>query len=43
MNLPGGGYIDTSWSSIRTFAILIMAVVWFYLLNQELRNRDEDE
>tara|TARA_R100000008_G_scaffold20835_1_gene10974 strand:- start:495 stop:626 length:132 start_codon:yes stop_codon:yes gene_type:complete len=43
MNFPGGGHIDTSWSSIRTFAILIMGVAWFYLLNQELRNRDKDE
>jgi hypothetical protein len=26
------GTIDTSPSSIRTFAILIMGIVWFYIL-----------
>ncbi len=35
--------IDTSWSSIRVALIMVMAVVWFYLLNVELRSRDEDE
>ncbi len=40
--MPGGGYIDTSWSSIRTLCIFIMGVTWFYLLNQELRNKDEE-
>ncbi len=34
--------IDTSPSSIRTFVIIVLGVVWFYLLNQELRNRDEE-
>jgi len=29
--------IDTSPSSIRTFVIIVLGVVWFYLLNQELR------
>ena len=29
--------IDTSPTSIRTFAIIVLGVVWFYLLNQELR------
>ncbi len=32
--------IDTSPTSIRTFAIIVLGVVWFYLLNQELRSRD---
>ena len=35
--------IDTSWSSIRVALIMVMAVVWFYLLNVELRSRDEDD
>jgi len=34
--------IDTSPSSIRTFVIIVLGVVWFYLLNQELSNRDEE-
>ena len=42
MNLPGGGHIDTSWSSIRTLAIFIMGITWFYLLNVELRSRDKE-
>ena len=29
--------IDTSPDSIRLFAIIVLGVVWFYLLNQELR------
>ena len=36
------GTIDTSPSSIRVALIMVMAVVWFYLLNVELRSRDED-
>ena len=43
MTILPGGTIDTSPSSLRTFAILVMGIIWFYLLNQELRNRDEDE
>ena len=35
--------IDTSWSSIRVALIMVMAVVWFYLLDVELRSRDEDD
>jgi len=34
--------IDTSWGSIRIALVLIMAVIWFYLLNVELRSRDEE-
>ena len=34
--------IDTSWSSIRVALIMVMAVVWFYLLNQHLREEDDD-
>ena len=35
--------IDTSWSSIRVALIMVMAVVWFYLLNVELRSVDDDD
>jgi len=35
--------IDTSWSSIRIALILVMGVIWFYLLNVELRSGDEDD
>ena len=34
--------IDTSWSSIRVALIMVMAVVWFFLLNQHLREEDDD-
>ena len=33
--------IDTSPSSIRTFAIIVLAIIWFYLLNVELRSGDD--
>ena len=35
--------IDTSWSSIRIALVFVMGVGWFYLLNVELRSRDDDE
>ena len=35
------GTIDTSWSSIRVALIMIMSVVWFYLLNEQLRSGDD--
>ena len=35
--------IDTSWGSIRIALVMVMAVFWFYLLNVELRSRDEEE
>ena len=31
MNLPVGGHIDTSWSSVRTLAIIVMAFTWIYI------------
>ena len=31
MILPGGGHIDTSWSSIRTLAIIVLAFTWIYI------------
>tara|TARA_B100000287_G_scaffold361921_1_gene354912 strand:- start:87 stop:194 length:108 start_codon:yes stop_codon:yes gene_type:complete len=34
--------IDTSWGSIRIALVMVMAVIWFYLLNVELRSRDEE-
>jgi len=34
--------IDTSPSSIRVALIMVMGVVWFYLLNQYIRE-DNDE
>ncbi len=42
MTILPGGTIDTSPSSLRTFAILVMGIIWFYLLNVELRSRDEE-
>jgi len=32
MTLLPGGTIDTSPSSIRTFIILVLGLVWFYIL-----------
>jgi len=34
--------IDTSPDSIRMFAIIVLGMVWFYLLNQELRSKNSD-
>jgi len=36
------GTIDTSPASIRMFAIIVLGVVWFYLLNMELRSSDDE-
>ena len=36
------GTIDTSPSSIRVALILVLGIVWFYLLNVELRSRNDD-
>tara|TARA_B100000287_G_scaffold7062_1_gene6905 strand:+ start:692 stop:808 length:117 start_codon:yes stop_codon:yes gene_type:complete len=33
--------IDTSWSSIRVALIMILGVIWFYLLNEQLRSGDD--
>ncbi len=33
--------IDTSPDSIRIFAIIILGVVWFYLLNQHIRDSEK--
>ena len=32
MTFLPGGTIDTSLSSLRTFAILVLGIVWFYIL-----------
>ena len=34
--------IDTSPDSIRVFSIIVLGVVWFYLLNQHLRDNESD-
>jgi len=34
--------IDTSPSSIRVFAIIVLGIVWLYLFNQEIGSNDED-
>ncbi len=34
------GTIDTSPSSIRMFAIIILGVVWFYILNHPAEDHD---
>ena len=33
--------IDTTPDSIRLFAIIVLGVIWFYLLNIELREGDD--
>jgi hypothetical protein len=35
------GTIDTSPSSIRMFAIIILGVVWFYILNHPVKDEDD--
>ena len=35
--------IDTSWGSIIIAIAMVLGVVWFYLLNEELRSRDKDD
>ncbi len=37
------GTIDTSPSSIRMFAILILVVVWFYILNHPSEDENEND
>ncbi len=37
------GTIVVNADSIRIFCIMVLGVIWFYLLNQELRSRDEDD
>ena len=33
--------IDTSWTSIRVALIMVIGVVWFYFLNEQLRSGDD--
>jgi hypothetical protein len=35
--------IDTSPHSIRVALAMVLGVYWFYLLNVELRSRDEED
>ena len=35
--------IDTSWESIRILIAMILGVVWFYLLNEHLRDSDPND
>jgi hypothetical protein len=35
--------IDTSWTSIRVALIMVLGVIWFYLLNEQLRSSDDDD
>tara|TARA_R100000152_G_C6690510_1_gene122248 strand:- start:412 stop:531 length:120 start_codon:yes stop_codon:yes gene_type:complete len=35
------GTIVVNASSIRVLLIMILSVIWFYLLNEELRSGDE--
>ena len=35
--------IDTSQSSIVYAIVMVMGVVWFYLLNEEIRDRMKDD
>ena len=37
------GGIVVNGENIRLFTILVLGVVWFYLLNVELRSRDEED
>jgi len=33
--------INTSPDSVRVFAIMVLAMVWFYIFNQWLRERND--
>ena len=37
------GGIVVNGENIRLFTVLVLGVIWFYLLNVELRSNDEDE
>ena len=37
------GGIVVNGENIRLFTILVLGVIWFYLLNVELRSGDEDD
>ena len=37
------GTIVVNAENIRLFCIIVLGTVWFYLLNVELRSRDEDD
>ena len=37
------GGIVVNGENIRLFTILVLGVIWFYLLNVELRSGDDDD
>ena len=37
------GGIVVNGENIRLFTILVFGIVWFYILNVELRSKDEDD
>ncbi len=37
------GGIVINGENIRLFTILVFGIVWFYILNVELRSKDEDD
>ena len=37
------GGIVVNGENIRLFTVLVLGVIWFYLLNVELRSGDEDD
>ena len=37
------GGIVVNGDNIRLFTILVLGVIWFYLLNVELRSGDDDD
>jgi len=37
------GTIVISGENIRLFCIIVLGIVWFYLLNVELRSSNEDD
>ncbi len=34
--------IVVNWENIRLFTIIVLGIIWFYLLNTELRSNDDD-
>ena len=37
------GRIVVNGENIRLFTVLVLGVIWFYLLNVELRSGDDDD
>jgi len=34
--------IVINWENTRLFTIMVLGVIWFYLLNEQLRSNDDD-